>query len=171
MKPLTFRDDATYLLVGCLGGLGRQVALWMADRGAKYLAFVSRSGTDNPAAAETVQLLKDRGVNTLILRANITNQDELTQAVAKIDPKVPIRGALNAASVFRDTIFSNMTIEAWKEVTDTKVKGSLNLHEVLKDELLDFFVMTSSVASTLGSSGQTNYSAGKHLTSYCSFMC
>ncbi len=57
-------------------------------------------------------------------------------------------------------LFSKMTIEGWKQVADTKVKGAINLHELLKDEPLDFFVMTSSVASTLGSSGQANYSAG-----------
>jgi NADP-dependent 3-hydroxy acid dehydrogenase YdfG len=137
----------------------------MADRGAKHLAFISRSGVENTAAAETVQLLGDQGVSTSVLLANIVNRDELAHAVTSIDPTIPIRGVLNAASVFHDVLFNKMTIETWKEVVDTKVKGSLNLHEVLKHEPLDFFVMTSSVASTLGSSGQVNYSAGKQTSS------
>jgi NAD(P)-dependent dehydrogenase (short-subunit alcohol dehydrogenase family) len=134
----------------------------MAEQGAKHLAFVSRSGTDSQAAARTVELLKDRGVNALVLRADITSQDDLSNALSTIDPRVPIRGVINAASIFRDASFSKTTIDAWKEVVETKVKGSLNLHKLLKDESLDFFVMTSSVASILGSSGQTNYSAGMY---------
>ncbi|KAF3768157.1 hypothetical protein M406DRAFT_106902 [Cryphonectria parasitica EP155] len=39
-SPLRFRANATYLLVGCLGGLGRAVALWMADRGARHVAEI-----------------------------------------------------------------------------------------------------------------------------------
>lgn len=57
--PLKFREDATCLLVGCLGGLGVHVALWMAQRGAKHLAFVSRGGTAKEEAAQTVQALID----------------------------------------------------------------------------------------------------------------
>ena len=33
-----------------------------------------------------------------------------------------VRGALNAAAVFEDRIFSNMTLKAWNEVVDTKIK-------------------------------------------------
>ncbi|KAF3056229.1 Lovastatin diketide synthase LovF [Daldinia childiae] len=158
-KQLRFKEDVTYLMVGCLSGLGRQVALWMADRGAKHFAFISRTGTDNPVAAKTVQSLQNRGIEVLVLRANITCRDELTGAIAKLDPAFPIRGVVNAATVYRDATFWNMTISAWQEVVDTKVGGCLNLHEVLKNESLDFFVMTSSISATLGSSGQTNYSA------------
>ncbi|KAI4865013.1 putative polyketide synthase [Hypoxylon rubiginosum] len=157
--PLRFKEDATYLMVGCLGGLGRQVALWMASRGAKHLAFISRTGTVNPAAADVVQSLQDQGVEALVLRADIMHKDELADAIDKIGHTFPIRGIVNAANVFHDTVFLNMTMDAWKEVVDTKVRGSRNLHEIFQHEPLDFFVMTSSVASTLGSSGQTSYSA------------
>ncbi|KAI1460205.1 ketoacyl-synt-domain-containing protein [Annulohypoxylon moriforme] len=158
-SPLKFKSDVTYLLVGCLGGIGRSVALWMVERGAKHLAFVSRNGTDKKAAAQTVLFLRDKGVDVLVLRADIANKAALADAVAKIDPAIPIRGMVNAAGVLHDVLFQNMTISAWHEVVQPKVKGNLNLHEVLKDTPLDFFVMTSSVSATLESSGQTNYSA------------
>ncbi|EMR63202.1 putative polyketide protein [Eutypa lata UCREL1] len=152
-------QDVTYLLVGGLGGLGRHVALWMADRGASHLAFVSRTGASTPDAVEFIQSLRDRGVYAQALRADITCREDLERAVAKIPSSCPIRGVVNAATVMHDTLFHNMTITAWKKTTEPKVKGCLNLHEVFKDTPLDFFVMTSSVSSTLGSSGQSNYSA------------
>ncbi|KAI0172251.1 putative polyketide synthase [Hypoxylon sp. FL1284] len=161
--PLKFKSDVTYLMIGCLGGLGRQVALWMAQKGAKHMVFVSRSGEDSPAAAATVKILRDRDVNVSVLRADITRREELASAFAQINPAIPIKGVLNAAGIFNDKVFSNMTIDAWRDAVDAKVKGCLNLHDVLKDEKLDFFVMTGSIASMLGSAGQSNYSAANAL--------
>lgn len=132
----------------------------MADRGARHLAFVSRSGSDNPAAAEIIRKLESYGVEAVALRADVTRQDELFHAICQINSDYPICGVVNAANIMRDGLFRNMTIEQWQECADTKVKGCLNLHEIFKDDELDFFVMTSSVSSTLGSSGQSNYSAG-----------
>ncbi|XXH01498.1 hypothetical protein Hte_007858 [Hypoxylon texense] len=157
--PLKFCGDATYLMIGCLGGLGRQIALWMAQKGAKHMAFISRSGADSPSAAETINVLRNRGVGALVLRADIARPEELASALTEIDPAIPIRGVLNAAGIFNDKIFSNMTVSAWRNVVDAKVKGCLNLHNALKGEQLDFFVMTGSIASVLGSAGQSNYSA------------
>uniref|UniRef100_A0A8H7K7F4 Carrier domain-containing protein n=1 Tax=Bionectria ochroleuca TaxID=29856 RepID=A0A8H7K7F4_BIOOC len=162
-NPLTFRDDASYLLVGCLGGLGRQVALWMADKGARHLIFVSRSGVGSRSATETVDTLRSLGTNVSVVKADITKRDELARLLGAVDPKYPIRGVLNAANVLDDGIFNKANISSWRRVTKTKVVGSLNLHELLKDHPLDFFVMTSSIAATLGSNGQANYSAANSM--------
>lgn len=174
-SQLQFNTNATYLLVGCLGGLGSAVALWMADRGARHLAFISRTGTtNNPSATATVRDLERRGVNVLVLRANIMHREELASAIRDIGnqspPLPPIRGVLNAAGVLHDGLFSNMTAPIWHKTTDPKVQGCLNLHHVfspsgtetdssLEQGNLDFFVMTSSVACALGSGGQSNYAA------------
>lgn len=53
-----------------------------------------------------------------------------------------------------------MTFDSWVTSTNPKVHGSANLHEVMKDLDLDFFVMTSSVSGVLGTPGQSNYAAG-----------
>ncbi|KAH9907259.1 hypothetical protein F4778DRAFT_768899 [Xylariomycetidae sp. FL2044] len=154
------KSDAAYLMVGCLGGLGRRVALWMAQKGAKHMIFVSQSGTRSRTAMETVETLQKSGVRVLVLQADVARREELVAALAKIDRGTPVKGILNAAGIFNDKIFANMTIEAWREVTDAKVEGCLNLHHAFEDQTLDFFVMTGSIASILGSSGQSNYSAG-----------
>ncbi|RYP74755.1 hypothetical protein DL771_002819 [Monosporascus sp. 5C6A] len=157
--PLVLRGEVTYLMVGCLGGLGREVALWMAEGGAKHLAFVSRTGADKPAAAATVQSLRAGGVEVTVLRADVLKREEISRVVGKVNHAFPIRGVVNAAAILHDCVFRNMTIKAWQEVSETKVRGSQNLHEVLRNEPLDFFVMTSSITATLGSTGQSNYGA------------
>ena len=52
-----------------------------------------------------------------------------------------------------------MTYENWQTVLSPKVQGTWNLHEALKAEKLDFFVMFSSVSGIVGQSGQANYAA------------
>jgi hypothetical protein len=52
-----------------------------------------------------------------------------------------------------------MTVDMFNAAIAPKVKGANALHQALKDHLLDFFIMTSSVSGTKGSQGQANYSA------------
>lgn len=148
-------------MVGCLGGIGQLLALWMAERGAKHFAFLSRSGTENNSGAtETVRKLEDQGAHVMILRADVTDYKALTREVGRVDTSAfPIRGVVNAATLLLDSVFANMTLDMWHGVAGAKVQGSLNLHRLLCAETLDFFVMTSSIASAIGSTAQSNYSA------------
>lgn len=52
-----------------------------------------------------------------------------------------------------------MSYNNWITSTRPKVQGAMNLHNVLADTPLDFFVMTSSTSGTLGTPGQANYAA------------
>lgn len=134
----------------------------MIERGAKHLAFMSRSGTNNPEAAALVSSLKSKGANITVLRADAASKTQVEAAIQELNPKFPIRGVVNAAVVLRDGFFENMTYESWETVQRAKMHTARNLHKIfsrpeLKD--LDFFVMTSSVSGALGSSGQSNYAA------------
>lgn len=61
-----FKPDKTYLLVGGLGGLGRTLAEWMFRKGARKLAFLSRSSTERTDAKATVNWLKVRNVHVSV---------------------------------------------------------------------------------------------------------
>ncbi|KAF2475276.1 putative polyketide synthase [Lindgomyces ingoldianus] len=157
---LLFSNRATYLLVGCLGGLGRSLTTWMISRGAKHLAFLSRSGDDKTEARDLVAEIRNMGVHVQVLRADVADKEGVKSAVATIDARYPVKGVVNAAVVLRDTFFHNMTISSWHQVLSPKVAGSLVLHEIFSQpDEVDFFVMTSSIAATLGASGQSNYAA------------
>ncbi|KAL8771520.1 MAG: hypothetical protein Q9194_004856, partial [Teloschistes cf. exilis] len=159
-KPqLKFKADATYLLVGCLGGLGRSLTSWMMKRGARRFAFLSRSGIDAESAATLVRDIEAAGVQASVIRGDVTKAVDVEQAVKSIPAEYPLAGVVHAAMVLRDGLFDAMTYESWKVSTHTKVQGAINLHNALKETPLDFFVMTSSVSGTLGTPGQGNYAA------------
>ena len=52
-----------------------------------------------------------------------------------------------------------MSYEDWQTALAPKVQGTWNLHETLKAEKLDFFIMFSSISGIIGYSGQANYAA------------
>lgn len=52
-----------------------------------------------------------------------------------------------------------MTLDDFQAVITSKVDGAWNLHEVLADYSLDFFVALSSVAGVIGNRGQAAYAA------------
>ena len=59
-----------------------------------------------------------------------------------------------------------MTLESWQAALDPKVQGTINLHEALINESLDFFVMTSSILGTIRVSTQSSYAAANVFLDY-----
>ena len=56
-----FSPTKTYLLSGCLGGIGHSITKWMMTRGAKRFAMLGRSGLDKEPARRLVKDLEDAG--------------------------------------------------------------------------------------------------------------
>lgn len=65
-------------------------------------------------------------------------------------------------------MFETTTLEDWQSVIKPKVQGAINLHRVLANEPLDFFICLSSVVGTLGNAGQTSYAgSNSFMDSFC----
>jgi hypothetical protein len=59
----------------------------------------------------------------------------------------------------QDDLFHNLSYSSWKKTIEPKVHGTQNLHEVLQEQPLDFFICTSSISGITGTPGQANYAA------------
>ncbi|KAL9028248.1 MAG: hypothetical protein Q9196_003360 [Gyalolechia fulgens] len=158
-KGLQFSPEATYLLVGCLGGLGRSLTTWMMERGCKNFVFISRSGADKPEAAQVTTSLQEAGASVRVFRADATIEEDVIAVLADVSATHQIRGVVHAAMVLQDGIYDQMTFDQWSACVAPKVQGAWNLHKALEDAPLDFFVMTSSISAVLGNPGQSNYCA------------
>ncbi|OTB00781.1 hypothetical protein M426DRAFT_65238 [Hypoxylon sp. CI-4A] len=158
---LKLRSDATYLLVGCLGGLGRSLTRWMMDRGARNFAFLSRSGADKPEAAQVVKGIEEQGAVAQVFRADASDEPAVTKIVADLIKERPIAGAVHAAMVLKDGMFEKMSHANFVAAVSPKAKGALSLNNALEAAGvdLDFFVLTSSISALYGNTGQANYSA------------
>lgn len=155
---VSFRSDGTYLLVGCLGGLGRCLARFMVERGARHLTFLGRSGADSKAAAAMVDSLRARGCAVHVVRGDVSNKEDVARAVAAAG--VPVYGMVQGAMALEDKLFSKLDLPGWQYPIDPKVRGTWALHECLAGQPLDFFVMLSSISAMTGAPTQSNYCAG-----------
>ena len=148
------------MLVGGLGGLGRSIAQWMVDRGAKSIILVSRSGAQKPEAVQAIDEMVAEGAIMAVFACDVADRSRLTAVIEKCTKTLPpIRGVIQAAMNLRDAVFENMSADDWTASLRPKVQGSRCLHEcLLKD--LEFFIMLSSCVGISGNKGQANYAAG-----------
>lgn len=101
LETFRLRPDATYLMVGCLGGIGRSLTTWMMERGAKHFSFISRSGVEKPEAAQVVEAIRRAGASTNVFRADASDQEDVSKVVKKLAEERPIRGVVHAAMVLK----------------------------------------------------------------------
>ncbi|KAL9095888.1 MAG: hypothetical protein Q9165_001885 [Trypethelium subeluteriae] len=154
----TFDPDATYLISGGFGTCGRILSHWMVERGVRHLALLSRSG--DRGNAECIESLRKKGVQVEAPACDISSQESTERSLDRIKATMPpIKGAIQAATVIKDSLLEKMPFEDWHYVIGPKIRGSWNLHKVLPSGM-DFFIMLSSMAGPVGFSTQTNYSAG-----------
>ena len=153
------KADATYLVTGGAGGFGWDIAKWMVSEGARNLVLISRSGPRTEIAAELAQV-QASGVRVMDLRADVTNPDDVFQAIARIAKELPpLRGVVHAAMVLDDTFIHELDNDRFNSVMQPKMVGGWNLHAATADVPLDHFICFSSVSALIGTTKQSNYSA------------
>ena len=102
---VTFDKNATYVLAGGLGGLGRSIGQWMASHGAVNIVFISRSGLQKAKAQETVKELSSCGVKATVFASDICDIGALEKVFKECaDNLPPIRGVIQAAMVVEVSI-------------------------------------------------------------------
>jgi acyl carrier protein len=90
----------------------------------------------------------------------VADPDGVSHALAAIQSSLPpLRGVIHAAGVVDDRMLVHQQWARFERVMAAKILGSWNLHLQTRELPLDFFVLFSTVASLLGSAGQSNHAA------------
>lgn len=96
-QTLLLRPDRTYFFVGGLGGLGRSITTWLAEKGAKHITIFSRSAgkikQDDPFIKELAAL----GCSATTISGSVTDYDAVVSAMKCSE--LPIGGVLQASMV------------------------------------------------------------------------
>jgi acyl transferase domain-containing protein len=153
------QQDASYLIVGGLGGLGLRMAQWLIAQGAKHLALTGRSALSERNRVQ-VRELEAMGAKVLALEADVSSETDMAGVFSEVASSLlPLRGIVHAAGVLDDGVLLEQDRERFERVMAPKVKGAWILHQLSSDLKLDFFVLFSSISSLLGSPGQGNYAS------------
>ncbi|MDF3294138.1 SDR family NAD(P)-dependent oxidoreductase [Streptomyces silvisoli] len=159
VSPLS--TEATYLVTGGLSGFGAATARWLADRGARHLALVSRRGDQSPEAPALLADLAGRGVHAHAYTADITDPEALHHVARAIDASGhPLRGIAHCAMHLDDAPLTELTDDRFRAVLAPKLTGAHTLNALTADRPIDLFLSYSSVAATIGHITQAPYAAG-----------
>lgn len=160
-----FKSNASYLLVGGLGGIGRALSTYMVEHGARELIYLSRSAGTTASDQAFATELQSMGCTAIFVPGDVCNKDTVTATLKKATH--PVKGIVQLSMVLRDQNFSFMTFAQWREACAPKIQGTWNLHDAMQaegegeggDRALDFFVLCSSIAGQVGQPGQANYAS------------
>jgi len=78
-----FKSDRSYLIVGGLGGLGREVASWMVENGARNLIFLSRSAREGKDNQDFLDELRSQECQVQLVAGSVAKLEDVQQATSK----------------------------------------------------------------------------------------
>jgi len=148
-----------YLITGGLGGVGLEIAGWLAARGARHLLLLGRSAPGE-LAHRTLAALRAQGVEINVAAVDVADETALARGLAdwRVSGQPAIRGVVHAAGSWHDVPLAQLEAGALASVLAPKVAGTWALERLLGADL-DFFVSCSSLSSVLPAHGQANYAA------------
>ena len=153
--------EGTVLITGATGAVGAVLARHMVDGyGVRHLVLASRRGDRAEGAAELAAELTQAGARVQVVACDVADRDAVEALFAQLSREFPpVRGVIHAAGVLDDTVITSMTPDRIDTVLRAKVDAAWNLHEATRNLDLSMFALCSSIAATVGSPGQGNYSA------------
>ncbi len=156
-------EGKTVLITGASRGIGRGIAIRMAQEGAN-IAFTFLSSPDKAKVLE--QELKQFNVKAKGYQsdaANFTSADELINNVLADFQSLDI--VVNNAGITRDNLLMRMSEEQFDDVIRTNLKSVFNITKAAQKPMLKqrkgSIINISSVVGVKGNAGQANYAASK----------
>jgi NAD(P)-dependent dehydrogenase (short-subunit alcohol dehydrogenase family) len=113
-------EDRVAVVTGAASGIGRRIALGLAEAGA-HVGLLDLSGADLEGTAKEVEAL---GRRALALPADVTSADDLTGAVTRVETELgPLRLAVNCAGIANAAPAEDMDLAQWQRVIDINLTG------------------------------------------------
>ncbi|MEY9969931.1 3-oxoacyl-[acyl-carrier protein] reductase [Lysinibacillus sp. RC46] len=151
------------VVTGASRGIGRSIALKLADEGAKVV--VNYSGSQ-AKAEEVVAAIQENGGEAIAVQASVSKTEEVS---ALMDVAVKTFGSLdilvNNAGITRDNLLMRMKEDEWDAVLDTNLKGVFLCTKAVTRQMMKQragrIINISSIVGVAGNAGQANYVAAK----------
>jgi NAD(P)-dependent dehydrogenase (short-subunit alcohol dehydrogenase family) len=169
----TLLQDKVAVVTGSGRGIGRSIALAMADQGARVVvndvgAAVSGEGHDETHAQEVVRTIAQKhGAGRAVVNTDSVADWDAAQNIVKtaIDNFGRIDIVVNNAGILRDTIFHRMTPEEFDAVIKVHLYGAFYVSRAaithFRAQESGAFIHMTSTSGLIGSIGQVNYAAAK----------
>lgn len=150
------------LVTGAAQGIGRAIALLLAENGADVVI----SDINLEKAQETAQEIQGIGRKSLAIQVNVADSKDVERMIETIVEEFGrIDILVNNAGITRDRLILRMTEEDWDAVLDVNLKGTFNCTKsairYMAKQKSGKIVSIASVSGEMGNPGQANYAASK----------
>ncbi len=164
-------DGKVIVVTGAGGGIGREIAIMMADAGASVIindigASLSGEGQSGTPAEQTRTIITQRGGRAEISTDSVAGWESARRIIqSALDHFGRIDGVVNNAGVLRDGIFHRMSADDWNTVVNVHLGGcfytSRAAAEHFRKQESGALVHITSTSGLIGNVGQANYAAAK----------
>lgn len=156
-------DGKTALVTGGSRGIGRSIALTLAEYGAD-VAITYASSVD--AANEVKKEIEAKGRRAKAIQADAVKLEKAEEVIGEItDDWDKLDILVNNAGITRDNLILRMSETQWDEVIDTNLKSIFNYSKAVAKPMMrnrgGSIINISSVVGLSGNAGQSNYAASK----------
>ena len=151
------------LVTGASRGIGKAIALALAENGAAVAVNYSSSET---SALEVAEIIRKNGGRAEIFKARVNVESEVEEMFTAVEKSLgPVDILVNNAGITKDNLLMRMKTEEWDSVIDVNLKGAfLCTRRAVKGMMKNRYgkiINISSVVGFAGNAGQFNYSATK----------
>jgi acyl transferase domain-containing protein/NADPH:quinone reductase-like Zn-dependent oxidoreductase len=163
-NPLQPRADRSYLITGGLGAIGLHTASYLAQLGAGDIVLTGRRMPDADAERTIADITERYRCRIHTFAADVGDESQVAELLARIRTELaPLAGVAHLAGVLDDALLPQQSLEHFRKTLAPKAFGACHLDRLTKDDDLDFFIVSSSISSVLGSPGQANYATANAL--------
>jgi polyketide synthase PksN len=155
---IPWKDQGVYLITGGVGGLGLIFAEEIAHKVKDVTLILTGRSLLNEDKQDKLKELESLGARIHYKQVDVTQKQEVAELFHEIQEKFgSLHGIIHSAGMIKDNFIIKKTKEEFLAVLAPKVAGLVNLDQASQKQGLDFFIFFSSLAGSMGNSGQADY--------------
>lgn len=152
------------LVTGASRGIGREIALRLAEEGAFVALNCTSRGVEK--AEGVLAEIRKKGGDGVVKAFSVSDSKAVDQAVGELlKDKGTVHILVNNAGIAKDSLFLRMKDEEWIDTLDTNLKGAAFCSRAVVRQMMKaregVIINISSVVGQSGNAGQAAYSASK----------
>ncbi len=156
-------EGKTALVTGASRGIGRAIALKLAEQGANVAITNSREDEAGQKVADEISALGVKGKRYVSDASSFDDAHRVVEAVKEEFGRIDI--LVNNAGITKDGLMMRMSEEQWDSVINVNLKSAFNfIHAVtpvMMRQKSGSIINMGSVVGVSGNAGQGNYAASK----------
>jgi acyl transferase domain-containing protein/acyl carrier protein len=187
-QPVAIKSDGVYVITGGAGGIGLEIAKYLASKNRVNIALINRSplpereqwpeitgcnAKDKLAGRiSAIREIETNGSAVCWYSADVSDFNAMEAVFHDLRAKfVKINGIIHAAGAWSDGPIHQKSESAFAQTIRPKIEGTWILANLTQHDNLDFLVLFSSIAAIYGAPGQGDYAAANsYLNAFAAWL-